>query len=223
MPDTARNAPELILVIEPTAAGLALLARTIADFPPACLIVTPPGGLPFCADGETDPPVSPPLEEAAVRPLVEAAQAAGIAILIADDPATAKAVGADGVHLTATEDLAARQDAARRTLGPDATIGVLSDMTRHTAMLAGEAGADYIAFDIRANAPDGGVDLTAWWAEIFEVPVAALVGFDPDRARAAAAAGADFLALAPPTGGGSPDTSALFDKVRVIMSGSCEA
>ena len=223
MPDIARNAPELILVIEPTAAGLALLARTIADFPPACVIVAPPGGLPFCADGETGPSVTPPLEAAAVSRVVEAAQAAGIATHVADDPMTAKSTGADGVQLTATEDLAARQDAARKSLGPGATIGVLSDMTRHTAMLAGEAGTDYIAFDMRPDAPEGGADLVAWWAEIFEVPVTALVGFDPDRARAAAAAGADFLALAPPTGGGSADTSALFDDLRMIMSGACEA
>lgn len=218
MSDTADNAPQLILIIESTADGLALLAKAIAEFPPACVIIAPPAGLPFPAESEVGPPAAAPMDPALIKPLVEKAQAVDIATLVADDPDTAKTVGADGVHLTASKDLTVRQEAARKSLGTSATIGVLSDMTRHTAMVAGEAGADYIAFDLRADAPEFAKDMISWWAEIFEIPVAALVGFDRERARAAATAGADFIALTPPIGSGSAHTSALLDEVRAIMS-----
>jgi thiamine-phosphate pyrophosphorylase len=68
-------------------------------------------------------------------------------------------------------------------------------MSRHAAMVAGEAGADYVQFGSLDLAPPGAViDLVAWWHELFVLPCAAAGRFSPATARTLAEAGADFLA-----------------------------
>ena len=57
--------------------------------------------------------------------------------------ALAKRLGADGVHL-GQSDGDVRE--ARALLGPSAQIGKTCHDSRHLAMEAGEAGADYVAF-----------------------------------------------------------------------------
>jgi thiamine-phosphate pyrophosphorylase len=105
--------------------------------------------------------VAPSLVEA-VRTL---AQGRGVAVLCAGEFRT----GADGVQVEAGE-----VAAARRSLGKDRIVGAHAGTSRHRAMEAGEAGADYIAFSQRARL--GGEPIVAWWAELFEIPC---VAFDP--------------------------------------------
>ena len=62
--------------------------------------------------------------------------------------------------------------------------------SRHFAMEMAEAGADYIGL---ANEGEGGLDLIAWWGELFEVPCVALDPVEPDEAGALAGLGADFV------------------------------
>jgi thiamine-phosphate pyrophosphorylase len=115
--------------------------------------------------------------------LVRLAQGRGTAVVIDGNPELAADLGADGVHLSRPEDYGA----ARRRLGDDAIVGVHCDRSRHAAMEAGEAGADYVAF-----AADR--ELVRWWAELMLVPmVAELDGLD--QAAEFAAAGAEFIAL----------------------------
>ena len=66
-----------------------------------------------------------------------------VAFIVNDSVALAKRLGADGVHL-GQDDGDPRE--ARDVLGPDAQIGVTCHDSRHLAMEAGEAGADYVAF-----------------------------------------------------------------------------
>jgi thiamine monophosphate synthase len=97
----------------------------------------------------------------------------------------------DGVHVSAPEQVTR----ARQTLGRDALIGVDCGLSRHAAMVAGEAGADYVLFGSLDLAPPGAVtDLVVWWRELFVLPCAAAGRFSPETAVALAAAGADFLA-----------------------------
>ena len=103
-------------------------------------------------------------------------------MLLDGRPDLVAALGADGVHL---KDLADYED-ARRLLGTAASIGVFCEGSRHLAMEASEAGADYVAF-----APD--LDLVAWWAELMVVPVVVELGDDLDRAADFIAAAADFI------------------------------
>ncbi len=66
-----------------------------------------------------------------------------VAFIVNDSVSLAKRLGADGVHL-GQEDGDPRE--ARQVLGPSMQIGVTCHDSRHLAMEAGEAGADYVAF-----------------------------------------------------------------------------
>jgi thiamine-phosphate pyrophosphorylase len=117
-----------------------------------------------------------------IRPLIAAAQARGCAVLLDGRPDLVAGLGADGVHLS---DQAA-YDEARRLLGAAASIGVYCDSSRHLAMEASEAGADYVAFS-------ADLDLVGWWAELMVVPAVVELGDNLDRAAHFIAAGADFI------------------------------
>ncbi len=76
-------------------------------------------------------------------PLIALAQAHGVAAILNDDAALAAELGCDGVHLGQSD---GQVKEARAMLGKERTIGVTCHDSRHLAMLAGEAGADYVAF-----------------------------------------------------------------------------
>lgn len=138
----------------------------------------------------------------AARQLIELAQAQKIAAVVADDAPLAFSLKADGVHLSWAEDQEDRYKAARAKLGSDRIVGVEAGRSKHIAMTAGEAGADYIGFGIPVHVDDRDtarqrrLDLIAWWSEIFEVPCVAFDVETADQATALAAAGADFIAPA---------------------------
>lgn len=131
----------------------------------------------------------------ALRPIV---QDAGAAFIINDRPDLADAVGADGVHV-------GQQDApyaeARRLMGPDRIVGVTCHDSRHLAMEAGEAGADYVAFgafhpsDTKAPPTMADPEILEWWQSLMEVPCVAIGGITIDNGEALVRAGADFLAV----------------------------
>ena len=110
------------------------------------------------------------------------AQQRNVAVLLDGNPELARRLGADGVHLA---DGRGYRD-ARQELGADAIVGVACGRSRHAAMEAGEAGADYVAFE-----PD--LELVAWWAETMVVPVVAELGEDIAQAAQFAKAGAEFI------------------------------
>jgi thiamine-phosphate pyrophosphorylase len=144
------------------------------------------------------------LDAAAASPLVAAAHAMSAAVLIDADASLAREVGADGVHLHWSKEIEKTYAATRAALGPGLIVGADAGRSRHDAMSLGEAGADYIGFGIpphvtdREGAASRRLDLVAWWAEIFEVPVVALDVETPDDARGLALAGADFIAVRVP-------------------------
>jgi thiamine-phosphate pyrophosphorylase len=121
-----------------------------------------------------------------------------VAFIVNDDMSLAKRLGADGVHL-GQKDGDPRE--ARALLGPAAQIGVTCHDSRHLAMEAGEAGADYVAFGAFfptttkpvSHVPELGI--LGWWATLFEIPCVAIGGITPDNGRGLVQAGADFLAV----------------------------
>ena len=132
------------------------------------------------------------------QPLQRICGDAGIAFIVNDSISLAKRLGADGVHL-GQQDGDIRE--ARNALGPSAQIGKTCHDSRHLAMEAGEAGADYVAFgafyptttkpsDYR---PDPSI--LSWWASVFEIPCVAIGGITADNAEPLVKAGADFLAV----------------------------
>lgn len=120
------------------------------------------------------------------------------AFIVNDSIALAKRLGADGVHL-GQGDGDPRE--ARSVLGPAAQIGVTCHDSRHLAMEAGEAGADYVAFGAfyqtttkpTTHRPDPAI--LSWWTTVFEIPCVAIGGITPDNAAPLVSAGADFIAV----------------------------
>jgi thiamine-phosphate pyrophosphorylase len=132
------------------------------------------------------------------EPLQAICAAHDVAFIVNDDMALAKRIGADGVHLGQGDGDPVE---ARRLLGPQAQIGVTCHNSRHLAMDAGEAGADYVAFgaffptatkDVEHRADP---EILTWWQGLFELPCVAIGGITPDNAKLLVEAGADFLAV----------------------------
>lgn len=131
-------------------------------------------------------------------PLLDICAAHDVAFIVNDDMTLAKRLGADGVHL-GQGDGDPRE--ARRLLGPDVQIGVTCHASRHHAMEAGEAGADYVAFgaffptQTKAVEHYAEPEILTWWQGMFELPCVAIGGITPANARSLVVAGADFLAV----------------------------
>ncbi|MBB3474690.1 thiamine phosphate synthase [Sphingomonas sp. BK345] len=121
-----------------------------------------------------------------------------VAFIVNDSVSLAKRLGADGVHL-GQEDGDPRE--ARAILGPSVQIGVTCHDSRHLAMEAGEAGADYVAFGGFYPTTTKEVKhrpepvILSWWSAVFELPAVAIGGITPANAAPLVAAGADFLAV----------------------------
>jgi thiamine-phosphate pyrophosphorylase len=116
-----------------------------------------------------------------LRPLC---QERDVAFLLGGRPDLTVALECDGVEVRA-EDYAE----ARRLVGPDRQVGIYSPASRHFAMEAADAGADYVAFDASE------VELVEWWGGLFEVPCVAVGDVTLANAAALIAAGADFLGV----------------------------
>ena len=146
---------------------------------------------------------------------------AEVAFIVNDSVSLAKRLGADGVHL-GQQDGDIRE--ARDALGPGAQIGRTCHDSRHLAMDAGEAGADYVAFgafyptttkpsDYR---PDPSI--LSWWATLFEIPCVAIGGITPANAKPLVDAGADFLAVCQAVWG-ADDTAQAVRAFEQVLAG----
>ena len=132
------------------------------------------------------------------EPLQRLCADADVAFIVNDSMALAKRLGADGVHL-GQSDGDIRE--ARALLGPGAQIGRTCHDSRHLAMEAGEAGADYVAFGAFYETttkpsnyrPDPSI--LSWWSTLFEIPCVAIGGITPGNAAPLVTAGADFIAV----------------------------
>jgi thiamine-phosphate pyrophosphorylase len=134
----------------------------------------------------------------AAEPLQRLCADCEVAFIVNDSMALAKRLGADGVHL-GQGDGDPRE--ARALLGPSAQIGVTCHDSRHLAMAAGEAGADYVAFGAFFPTTTKEVlhrpepSILSWWSRLFELPCVAIGGITPENGRQLVEAGADFLAV----------------------------
>lgn len=175
-------------VIEDVTGFTALLEAALAAGDVACLQLR-------LKQGEVIDEAATRAVAAAVLPL---AHERGVAVVVNDSPVLALEVGADGVHV-GPEDVSVAE--ARAMLGPEAIVGASSKNSRHAAMEAGEAGADYVAFGsfyptgTKAGATPADPEILTIWQEITELPCVAIGGITPENARPLVEAGADFLAV----------------------------
>ncbi|MEO5806127.1 thiamine phosphate synthase [Devosia sp.] len=128
---------------------------------------------------------------ALTKSLINIGQGAGCAVLVEDDIALAKRLGADGVHITGD---AKAVKAAVAALKPALIVGAGPFATRHDAMTCAELNIDYVFFGALDDQPDAkGLELAQWWAETFEIP--AVLSDPAATAEAANDHGAEFFAL----------------------------
>lgn len=149
-------------------------------------------------------------EHAAARlaePLQAICVAHDVAFIVNDSISLARRINADGVHLGQGDGSVAD---ARARLGREAQIGVTCHASRHLAMEAGEAGADYVAFGAffpsitKATEHRAEPEILTWWSTLFELPVVAIGGITPANCPPLVAAGADFLAVSQAVWGNDP-------------------
>jgi thiamine-phosphate pyrophosphorylase len=116
----------------------------------------------------------------------------GVALILQDDLGLALELGADGLHLGGG---ARKLEAARTALGRKRILGVSCGGSRHLAMVAGEQGADYIAFGDPGEPPDPElVELVRWWSELFVLPCLAEADITAETCVPLVGAGTDFIA-----------------------------
>ena len=152
------------------------------------------------------------------EPLQRICADANVAFIVNDSMILAKRLDADGVHL-GQSDGDIRE--ARALLGPSAQIGRTCHDSRHLAMEAGEAGADYVAFGAfypTTTKPSNyrpEPSILSWWSVVFEIPCVAIGGITPDNAEPLIKAGADFIAVCQAVWGKDDPAAAVkaFEKV----------
>lgn len=138
-------------------------------------------------------------------PLQEVCAAHEVGFIVNDSVPLAKRLKADGVHL-GQSDGDVRE--AREELGREMQIGVTCHASRHLAMEAGEAGADYVAFgafypsQTKASEHRPEPEILQWWSSLFEIPCVAIGGITPANCAPLVQAGADFLAVSGAVWGG---------------------
>ena len=136
--------------------------------------------------------------ERVARAVLPIAHAHDVAVILNDRPDLAAKCGCDGVHV-GQEDAPYAQ--ARKIMGPRAMVGVTCHDSRHLAMEAAEAGADYVAFGAffptsTKDAPTRcELETLTIWQETMQTPCVAIGGITPDNCRPLVRAGADFLAV----------------------------
>ena len=135
---------------------------------------------------------------AAVDVLSPICLARDVAVILNDRPDLAARLGCDGVHV-GQED--ASYDEARRAMGKDRMVGVTCHDSRHLAMEAAEAGADYVAFGAfyptaTKDAPtQAEPEILSIWQETMQTPCVAIGGITADNVAPLVVAGADFVAV----------------------------
>ena len=136
--------------------------------------------------------------ETAARALAPITRAHDVALILNDRPDLAARLSCDGVHIGQQDGPFAE---ARRLMGAERIVGVTCHDSRHLAMEAAEAGADYVAFGAffptatkpTFHTPD--LEILSIWQEAMLIPCVAIGGITVENCRPLAATGADFLAV----------------------------
>lgn len=145
-----------------------------------------------------------------------------VAFILNDRPDLALRLDCDGVHV-GQDDMPYAE--ARRIIGPDRQVGVTCKASRHLAMEAAEAGADYVAFGAffpsstkQATTP-ADPEILAWWSGLMEIPCVAIGGITTGNCRPLVEAGADFLAVAGGVWGSGDGPTAAVKAFNEVFAG----
>ena len=134
----------------------------------------------------------------AVEILLPVTSCYGVPFIMNDRPDLAAVTGCDGVHIGQND---CDYGTARALLGKDRIIGVTCHNSRHLAMVAGERGADYVAFgaffdtSTKATHYIAEPKILSWWTETMLIPVVAIGGITLQNCPPIVRAGSDFIAV----------------------------
>lgn len=156
---------------------------------------------------------------AAADTLREVTSVRDVALVVQAHVMMVKRLGLDGVHLL---DGARSVRKVRAELGRDAIVGAFCTTSRHDAINAAEAGADYVSFGpiAASSLGDGavaGAALFSWWSEMIEVPVVAEGSLNEDTLTTLSDK-TDFFALGPEIWGADDPAAHLANLIKVIGS-----
>lgn len=126
-----------------------------------------------CAAGDVASLLLPP---SLARELTPVAQALGIAVMTTGEPRDAMHSQCDGLHADAEME---NLPALRAAMGKNHILGAYAAGSRHLAMEAAEAGADYVALN-QNSASIGGEPIVKWCAEFLEIPCVAFAPVVPE-------------------------------------------
>jgi thiamine-phosphate pyrophosphorylase len=128
-----------------------------------------------------------------IKEIAPPVQAQGVALLLDGRADLVARAGADGAHLSGIDAV----KAAVSALKPERIVGAGGLVSRHDAMLAAEAGADYVMFGEPGPAGkrpsfEAIQDRVEWWTEVFEIPC---VAHAENLAEVDLLGAAEFIAL----------------------------
>jgi thiamine-phosphate pyrophosphorylase len=138
----------------------------------------------------------------AAETLIPICHAHEAAFILNDRADLAVQCNADGIHL-GQDDMPVKD--ARKIVGEERVIGVSAHASKHLAMVAGEQGADYVAFGafyptnskLKEKVDKWGIptpEILEWWSEFMVLPCVAIGGMTPANCTREVKAGADFIA-----------------------------
>jgi thiamine-phosphate pyrophosphorylase len=130
-----------------------------------------------------------------IKEIAPPVQQRGTALVVDGHAGLVARAGADGAHL---DGIAAVREAIG-ALKPERIVGAGGLASRHDAMLAAEAGADYVMFgepDPTGKRPsfEAICERVEWWTDVFEIPC---VAYAASLAEIGDLAAAEFIALGP--------------------------
>lgn len=193
-PETETREPCRLYLVTPPR----LEPRAFAETLKAALDAGDVASLQLRLKTEAEEPAPADAIRRAAEILMPVAHSYDVAFIVNDSAGLAAELNADGVHL-GQDDMPCKE--ARRIVGPDRIVGVTCHASRHLAMEAGEAGADYVAFGAfyetgtKAAKSHAEPEILTWWSEMFVLPCVAIGGITVENAAPLVAAGADFLAV----------------------------
>lgn len=157
--------------------------------------------------------------QAFAEEIVSIAQAAGIAVIIADDTRIAGRVGADGIHIQSGK--ADLKEAIERQQGK-MIVGAGGATTRDDALNLGETQPDYVFFgrfgyDNKPEPHRRNLALGSWWADVVEVPCIVLGGSDLSTIDQVAQTGVEFVALSTAVFGEGIDPASAIEQANAIL------
>lgn len=136
--------------------------------------------------------------ETEARGILELCREHNVPLIVNDDLALARAIGADGVHL-GQHDIPCK--IAREFLGSSYIIGVTCNNRIENAYAAVNAGATYVAFGAffpsksKPDAPHADIELLRKASKAISIPIVAIGGITSENAQQLFDAGADMLAI----------------------------